>query len=58
MAHSFNELRSKMAPERRARNASEAARILAHMTPHRGVKGAGAERSKTRRRARRPGTAS
>jgi hypothetical protein len=58
MAHSFDELRSRMAPERRGRNAAEAARVLPDMTLHRGVKGGAAKRSKTRRRARRRGTAS
>ena len=47
MAHSFSELRSKMALERRTQNAAEAARILADMTLRRGVKGGAANRSKT-----------
>lgn len=58
MAHGFHELRRKMARERRARNAAEAARMLADMRLHREEKGGAAERSKTRRRARRRGTAS
>ena len=35
MAHGIHELRSKMALERRTRNAAEAARMLADMTLHR-----------------------
>jgi hypothetical protein len=49
MAHGFHELRRKMARERRARNAAEAARVLADMRLHREGKGGAAERSKTRR---------